>query len=495
MTSESRGFLSKLCCALGLACSTLPSSAAASDGSDALVAEAAVKQSIIRMVNAVDSQQWQAVKAQFADTVFVDYSSMTGQPGADVNAGELVDSWQQLLGAVRSHHILSNFELSVKGKQAEAFSHVYASHTAEGVDYWDVFGRYHHTLSKVQGQWKITGLTLTVDGQKGNLSFFQDVAAQQSAQIDSAEQDKAMTVKKVEFLSGGEKVVGNLYLPADYDASKQYPAIIVSGSWTTVKEQMSGLYARRLAEQGYIALAYDPRNFGESEGKARFYENPVQKVADIRSAVSYLAGLSDVDAERVGALGICAGSMYTLMAAAEDKRISSVVTVASWLHDAEAVKLFYGGEEGVQSRIRAAQSAKAHYAATGEVEYIPSISITDDTAAMYGEFDYYLNPERGAVPQWSADKFAVMSWEDWLTLDPMPSASQLTAPTLMIHSEGAVLPQYTKAYFEQIATDDKALHWVETELESPFHQFSFYDQDAEVSQAVEQAAKWFEQKL
>ena len=39
--------------------------------------------------------------------------------------------------------------------------------------------------------------------------------------------------------------------------------------------------------------------------------------------------------------------MYTLMAAADDNRIKSVVTAASWLHDAEAVKLFYGGEDGV----------------------------------------------------------------------------------------------------------------------------------------------------
>ena len=48
---------------------------------------------------------------------------------------------------------------------------------------------------------------------------------------------------------------------------------------------------------------------------------------------------------------------------------------------------------------------------------------------MYGPYDYYLNPERGAIPQWSADKFAVMSWEDWLTTNPMPTAKTLNAPT------------------------------------------------------------------
>ncbi|AIY66378.1 alpha/beta hydrolase [Pseudoalteromonas piratica] len=298
-------------------------------------------------------------------------------------------------------------------------------------------------------------------------------------------------VEKIDFLSEGEKIVGNLYLPENYDSSKQYPAVIVSGSWTTVKEQMAGLYAKKLSEQGFIALAFDFRNFGESEGKIPFYENPQQKVADIKSAVSFLQAHANVNNEKIGALGICAGSMYTLIAASEDNRIKSVVTAASWLHDAEAVKMFYAGEQGVSAKIRQAQKAKQKFQKTGEIDYIPSISTTDESAAMFGPYDYYLNPERGAVSQWSNDKFAVMSWEDWLTLDPMPSAKSLNTPTLMIHSDGAVLPEYTKKYFANIASDEKELHWMETDLQSPFHQFNFYDQPDEVNESIEKATKWF----
>ncbi len=302
-------------------------------------------------------------------------------------------------------------------------------------------------------------------------------------------------MKKVSFNSEGATLVGNLYYPINYDPSQTYPALIVSGSWTTVKEQMAGLYAKKLAENGFITLAFDFRNFGESEGEPRFYESPIQKKVDIKNAVNYLEGLSEVDNTKIGAFGVCAGAMYTLMAASEDKRIKSVVTAASWLHDAEAVKLFYGGAEGVNAKIQAAQQAKKDYAEKGVVEYIPTISTSDEGAAMYGPYDYYLNPERGAIPQWSADKFAVMSWEDWLTTDPMPSAAHLTAPTLMIHSDGAVLPQYTKNYFEKIAATDKELHWMETELESPYHQFNYYDQEAEVKESIEEASKWFSQKM
>jgi len=312
---------------------------------------------------------------------------------------------------------------------------------------------------------------------------------------NESETSDPITMKKVNFTSEGANLVGNLYYPKNYDPAKTYPALVVSGSWTTVKEQMAGLYADKLADEGFITLAFDFRNFGESEGEPRFYESPAMKKVDVRNAVSFLESLPEVNKEEIGAFGVCAGAMYTLMAASEDDRIKSVVTTASWLHDAEAVKLFYGGEEGVQTKIEAAQAAQKEYAASGNVAYIPSISTEDASAAMYGPYDYYLNPERGAVPEWSADKFAVMSWEDWLTTDPMPTAAQLTQPTLMIHSDGAVLPDYTKKYFENIAAEDKELHWMETELESPYHQFKYYDQEDEVSESITEASAWFKSKM
>lgn len=306
---------------------------------------------------------------------------------------------------------------------------------------------------------------------------------------------KQETMKKINFKSEGLNLVGNLYYPENYESGKEYPAIVVSGSWTTVKEQMAGLYAEKLAKEGFITLAFDFRNFGESEGEPRFFESPNLKKEDIKSAVTYLASLSEVNNDKIGAFGVCAGAMYTLMASAEDDRIKSVSTVASWLHDAEAVKLFYGGEEGVQTKIKAAQEAKKTYAETGEIKYIPSISETDETAAMYGPYDYYLNPERGAVKEWSNDKFAVASWEDWLTIDPMPYAKQINIPVLMVHSDGAVLPNYTKKFFNDIAATDKKLHWMNTELESPSHQFNYYDQDVEVNESIAQVSNWFREKM
>lgn len=312
---------------------------------------------------------------------------------------------------------------------------------------------------------------------------------------DKTIKNNTATMKKVTFKSEGLNLVGNLYYPANFEEGKKYPTIVSSGSWTTVKEQMAGLYAEKFAENGFITLAFDFRNYGESEGEPRAYENPSMKIQDIKNAVAYLKTLPEVDADNIGAFGVCAGSMYTLIAASEDENIKAVATTASWLHDAEAVKLFYGGEEGVKERRDAAKAAKKKFAETGEFTYIKTISIDDPTAAMYGNFDYYLNPERGAIPQWSADKFAVVTWEDWLTLDPFPSASKLNKPLLMIHSDGCVLPNYTKKYFETVPSKDKELLWVETDLQSPMHQFTFYDQKEEVDLAVEKTSSFFHKKL
>jgi len=302
-------------------------------------------------------------------------------------------------------------------------------------------------------------------------------------------------MEKIHFKSEGLNLVGHLYYPPNYEEEKQYPAIVSSGSWTTVKEQMAGLYAERLATKGFITLAFDFRNYGESEGVPRSWENPSMKIQDIKNAVAYLKNLPEVDSNHIGAFGVCAGSMYTLMAASEDNTIKAVVTTASWLHDAEAVKLFYGGIEGVQGKIKAAQDAKRKYAETGEFTYIKTISTTDETAAMYGEYDYYLNPNRGAIPEWSADQFAVATWEDWLTSDPFPSATKLNKPLLMIHSDGSVLPDYTKKYFETVPSKNKELVWVETDLPSPMHQFAFYDQEKEVNLAVEKTSAFFRKVL
>lgn len=289
----------------------------------------------------------------------------------------------------------------------------------------------------------------------------------------------------IHFNSDGLVLAGDLYRPDDFQTNRSYPAILVAGSWTTVKEQMSGLYAARLAEQGFITLAIDPRGFGASEGQPRYWENPTAKIADYKNALNYLETVEGVDKNRLLLVGVCAGAGYMAKLAEEDPRVKGLAMVAAWLHDAAAVRLIYGGEESVTAKIRAAQAAKKKYALTGETDYIPSISRTDSTAAMFGDYDYYLNPQRGAIPEWSADRFAVMSWEDWLNFSPMPAAKNLHIPVLMVHSDGAVLGDYARKFFEDIPQENKVLHWTEGS------QFDFYDQPEQVAESVKEITSIF----
>ncbi|GAA2752389.1 alpha/beta hydrolase [Kitasatospora cinereorecta] len=290
---------------------------------------------------------------------------------------------------------------------------------------------------------------------------------------------------RVGFDGDGAALTGTLYRPAA--AQGRLPAVVVTGSWLTVKEQMAGLYARRLAEAGFAALAFDFAGFGESGGLPRQLESPARKIRDIRDAVTFLAGHDGVDPARIGALGICASSGYTAVNAAEDPRVRSLALVAPWLHDAALVREIYGGEEGVRQKLDAGLAAARGHERGEPVRYVPAVSTTDPDAAMYGPFEYYLDERRGAVPAWD-NRFAVMSWPQWLTFDPHPAAGRITAPTLLVHSRDGAIPQGAEKFHADLA-GPKRLVWLSGT------QFDFYDRHATVAEAVALAARHFADAL
>ncbi len=111
----------------------------------------------------------------------------------------------------------------------------------------------------------------------------------------------------------------------------QLPAIAVSGPFGAVKEQSSGMYAMKMAERGFVALAFDPSYTGESSGEPRRTASPDINTEDFMAAVDYLSKLDNVDAERIGIIGICGWGGIALNAAAADTRIKA--TVASTMYD------------------------------------------------------------------------------------------------------------------------------------------------------------------
>ena len=114
----------------------------------------------------------------------------------------------------------------------------------------------------------------------------------------------------VSFKSNGLKLAGHFYPPDDYKEGEKPPAIVVSHPFGGVKEQTAGHYAKNLSEKGFITLAFDASYQGESEGEPRYLEDPFARVEDIKSAVSFLESLDEVDEQGIGALGICASGGY-----------------------------------------------------------------------------------------------------------------------------------------------------------------------------------------
>ena len=152
----------------------------------------------------------------------------------------------------------------------------------------------------------------------------------------------------------GLTLAADLYTPKD--AQGKLAAIAVSGPFGAVKEQSSGLYAMRMAERGFVALAFDPSYTGESSGEPRRTASPDINTEDFMAAVDFLSKLENVDPERIGIIGICGWGGIALNAAAADTRIKA--TVASTMYDMTRVNGngYFDSENKEESR-RAAREA------------------------------------------------------------------------------------------------------------------------------------------
>ena len=142
-------------------------------------------------------------------------------------------------------------------------------------------------------------------------------------------QSTTVTIRKVDFLASGLKIVGDLYLPPPSAPNRKGAALAVLHPFTGVKEQTAGKHAKALAEVGFITLAFDSAYQGESEGEPRGLDSPYRRAEEAKCCVTYLSTRPEVDAERIGVLGICVGGSIALFTAASDLRVKSVAAVST----------------------------------------------------------------------------------------------------------------------------------------------------------------------
>jgi hypothetical protein len=291
--------------------------------------------------------------------------------------------------------------------------------------------------------------------------------------------------KRVTFDCEGVELVGTLFVP---EGDGPHPALVVDGPLTSVKEQAQGHYARALAERGFVALAFDHRFFGESGGAPRQLESPPKKIEDIQSAVKFLGSLAEVDPERIGAVGVCAAGGYMAGAVAKEPRIKAWGAVAGFFHDAEKQREWMGGP-AYEKAIEGARASRRRWEETGELETIPAVGKGDGPVAMplAEAYEYYGTP-RGAVDNY-VNGFAVMSREDTLPYDAQRAAPEIRIPTVMVHSEKALVPSLARKFYDALP-GPKAIHWLESQ-----GQIDFYDGPSLIATAADHLAAHFREKL
>lgn len=285
-----------------------------------------------------------------------------------------------------------------------------------------------------------------------------------------------------------------IHQPANFDASQKYPVIVVAHPGGGVKEQASGLYAKKLAEQGLLAIAFDASFQGESTGEPRQLENPYIRTEDVSAVVDYLTTQTYVDTDRIGAMGICAGGGYTANATINDRRIKAIATVSAvnigqmfrngWentVKDADALPYIAHGSQARTSDANGTELATLPLAPMRE-EDAPNEELRE-------AWEYYHTPraQHANAPGFMTAR----SLPQIITYDAYHKAEAfLTQPILTVAGSVAGSKWMSDDLLARAASTDKQMHVIEGA-----NHMSLYDKQPYVDEAVSILAQFFQTRL
>ncbi|GAA0388250.1 hypothetical protein Acor_53640 [Acrocarpospora corrugata] len=282
---------------------------------------------------------------------------------------------------------------------------------------------------------------------------------------------------RIVFESEGITLVGELRVP---DGDGPHPAVVLTGPFTGVKEQVVGTYAELLAQSGFVTLAFDHRGFGESGGR-RQHEDSQGKLADLRAAVGALANRPEVDPARVGVVGVCLGGGYAVRAAAGDPRVKAVAGIAG----------AYNSPAHMAKDVDSYRSALASFLDRYN-EYLPAVTPGIGDAAMPGDEPYaYYGTARSASPHWR-NEVTRGSLHSLMTFDALGAAELLGAtPLLIVHgrTDAYCSPELARELHER-APGEKEILW----LDATQH-IDLYDVEPYVTQAAQTSADFLHRHL
>ena len=260
----------------------------------------------------------------------------------------------------------------------------------------------------------------------------------------------------------GITLAADLYTPKG--AEGKLPAIAVSGPFGAVKEQSSGLYAQKMAELGFLTLAFDPSYTGESGGTPRYVASPDINTEDFSAAVDFLSVQDNVDPEKIGIIGICGWGGMAINAAAMDTRIKA--TVASTMYDMTRVnaKGYFDAEDSEEARYekrkalnaqRTADYKSGTYArAGGVVDPLP-----EDAPQFVKDYYAYYKTERGYHPRSlnSNSGWNVTSSLSFMNMPILQYSSEIRSAVLLVHGEKAHSRYFSETAYSKLTGDNKEL--------------------------------------
>ncbi|MDE6787357.1 MAG: alpha/beta hydrolase, partial [Muribaculaceae bacterium] len=269
--------------------------------------------------------------------------------------------------------------------------------------------------------------------------------------------------RKVTFVNRyGITLAADMYIPKGI--SGKLPAIAVSGPFGAVKEQSSGLYAQQLAKRGYLTIAFDPSFTGESGGKPRRVASPDINVEDFSAAVDFLSAQPNVDADRIGILGVCGWGGIAIQAAINDPRIKA--TVASTMYDMTRVSAngYFDSEDSKEQR-NAKRKAMAeqrtedyrngtYTRAGGVVDPLP-----EDAPQFVKDYHAYYKTPRGFHPRSgnSTDGWNATSALPFVNFKFFEYADELDNAVLIVHGDQAHSYYFGKDTFAKLKGDNKQM--------------------------------------
>lgn len=269
--------------------------------------------------------------------------------------------------------------------------------------------------------------------------------------------------KKVTFHNRyGITLAADMYTPKGTEG--KLPAIAVSGPFGAVKEQSSGLYAQKMAELGFLTIAFDPSYTGESGGMPRYVASPDINTEDFCAAVDFLSVQENVDPERIGIIGICGWGGMAINAAAIDTRIKA--TAAMTMYDMTRVTAngYFDSEDSEQARFekrkalnmqRTEDYKNGNYAlAGGVVDPLP-----EDALQFVKDYYAYYKTPRGCHPRSlnSNNGWNVTSSLSFLNMPILQYSSEIRSAVLLVHGEKAHSRYFSETAYSKLTGDNKEL--------------------------------------